>query len=309
MASTMGALFTECKICKKAIRKKNHFQKYCQECSSKKDLQRKVRPATDEAKKLKRRYSVMTEEEKAQRLAGSKNSQQRAEAEAVGNRINEAYKTTRIIGSPWATKPRHPKHGVWVTVPFSLDFSKNRIYSIAAKSGHVFLRQEAKRTRAEITHLIKEQLSGERFYKGKVWVDIFVQKPSYRSDAINVIDSVCDAIKVAIGVDDTWFCIGKLDWEIAKKEPKLFLHVWQDISEDHFICPSCGRVLPISTYSRGRKPCVDCLPPMHPERCSAIKNRKPTVPDEPKQHEPLSLKDIMNDVANLREGDPDENSV
>lgn len=98
-----------------------------------------------------------------------------------------------------------------------------------------------------ISALIHE---GGEWFDGKVWIDIFVEKPNGRSDAINVVDLVCDAVKVAIDVDDRWFAIRRLDWSIVKIDPRMIVKVSQSVSEHHRACSYCGRILPLTEFGK-----------------------------------------------------------
>jgi hypothetical protein len=53
--------------------------------------------------------------------------------------------------------------------------------------------------------------------KHKVWVFITAHKRDNRGDVANFVDSVADAVKESIGVDDCWFSF-ILDQVIDKKE-------------------------------------------------------------------------------------------
>jgi hypothetical protein len=99
---------------------------------------------------------------------------------------------------------------------------------------------------------------GESFYRGKVWLDILVQKPNNRGDAVNLLDSICDVVKEAIGIDDRYFSIRRLDWEIVKKDPLIYIGIGQEISEHHFCCTYCGRMVPESEKSAHKRTCKNC---------------------------------------------------
>ena len=87
----------------------------------------------------------------------------------------------------------------------------------------------------------------------KVWIDILVQKPNHKGDAVNVVDLVCDAVKDAIDrVDDRWFCIRRLDWQIVKGDPRLFVGVGQDSDEDCQVCSYCGQIKPLPEFNAAR---------------------------------------------------------
>lgn len=151
-----------------------------------------------------------------------------------------------------------------VKVPFTYAASKNHIYARRA-SGHVFLRTESRAKRTEISASIRDGLRGRKVAHNKVWIDILVQKPNHYGDAINVIDLVCDAIKDAIPVDDRWFCIRRLDWEIVKDDPQLIIGIGQATKEDAQVCSYCGQIKPLDAFTRDKgrplgvgRECRDC---------------------------------------------------
>lgn len=132
---------------------------------------------------------------------------------------------------------------------------------MAKTKGHVFMRKECRATRDALQLTIQNfvRSSGITFYVGKVWIDILVQKPNMKGDAINLIDSICDAVKLAIGIDDRWFSIRKLDWEIVKVDPKIYVGIGQSIQETHFICSFCGRAQGLSKKAgKHKRICGDC---------------------------------------------------
>jgi len=64
------------------------------------------------------------------------------------------------------------------------------------------------------------------------------------------VDLVCDAIKAAVDIDDRWFCIRRLDWEIVKINPQLFLKIGQEDNRDAQICSHCGQIKELSEFNR-----------------------------------------------------------
>jgi hypothetical protein len=99
-----------------------------------------------------------------------------------------------------------------------------------------------------------------------VWIDLFLfKKPTQQIDAINVVDTVCDAIKIGIGVDDVWFSIRRLDWSVVRDNPIMWIGIGQDTNIEHRICSTCKRYLeigefPINSGRRGgvNQYCNDC---------------------------------------------------
>lgn len=136
-----------------------------------------------------------------------------------------------------------------IAIPFDVALSKNAMWSMARGSNYVFASHKHKQLRASIEGLfVKAVVEQGRFFHGKVWLDILVQKPSHRVDAVNMLDGICDAVKEAIGIDDNWFAIRRLDWQIVKENPMIYIGIGQEILEDHQACSYCGGILPLPMF-------------------------------------------------------------
>lgn len=237
-----------CQVCGKETKKNSASQKYCPDCSLEKDHERKKKwirenqPSSDTAREQRKRHSDRRKkvgiEKSANNSMGIWWSAHESEADELINLIR-------------------------VSVPFSYKYSKNAIWSMGNRRGHVFISKEVAALREELTWIIKSK--NMTWYEGKVWVDIMVEKPDMKGDAINVVDLVCDAIKDAIGVDDRWFCIRRLDWLVVKKEPRLYVGIGQAINEHHRVCSTCGQILPLTAYGKNRgnrlgksRDCLEC---------------------------------------------------
>lgn len=140
-----------------------------------------------------------------------------------------------------------------VSLPFDYSYSKNAAWRMV-KIGHVYLTDQARVFRAALADTIRTSLerSGQVVVQGKLWLDILVQKPNHTGDAVNVVDAVCDAVKVAVGLDDRWYSIRRLDWQVIKENPRLIVGIGQDIESGHRVCSSCGRVLPFEMFNRNK---------------------------------------------------------
>jgi hypothetical protein len=152
-------------------------------------------------------------------------------------------------------------HELRVTMPFDYVASKNAIWSMG-RGGHVYVRKQANQFRDALASRIRTasaagaEIGGfapTQWFQGKLWIDIFVEKPDHRGDAVNFVDLVCDAVKDATGVDDRWYCLRRVDWSIVKTDPKIRIGIGQAIEEDHGVCSHCGSILPLSTgFGRNR---------------------------------------------------------
>jgi len=151
--------------------------------------------------------------------------------------------------------------------PFQSLFSKNAIYR-TGYGGHVFIRKEVRALRDAIAMTFMP--FRKDYVNNKVWLEIFVQKPNQRSmDAVNVVDTVCDAVKVGLGIDDRWFSIYRLDWEIVKDNPRIFVGASQENCQYSIACSLCGRILTLDKFNKNRsamhgvaRHCIECLKAM-----------------------------------------------
>jgi len=242
----------KCQLCGKETIRKSAVQKYCPDCSAKKDKERKAKWARTHYKGYGAQEAVRRKKAKESR----KN---------LGAEISEHHRAV-IVWPIEESEAEDLNRLVRVAVPFDYKYSKNAIWSMAAKRGHVYVRKEVAELRNRLTEAIRKAAADHPWYEGKVWIDIMVEKPDMRGDAVNVVSAVCDAVKEAIGIDDRWFCIRRLDWRVVKRNPRLFVGVGQAVTEHHRVCSTCGRILPLKTsfnrhkgtrlgYSRD---CIEC---------------------------------------------------
>lgn len=218
------------------------MQKYCLACSEIKDAERKSKWAKDNPQKRSK-----------EQLAQSNQKQHSFKVER-GAAISK--KRAKSIG--WLERP-DPNWMLRIAIPFDYSMSKNHIWSLAGQ-GHVYNRKTSNEQRDLIAWEIKAALNRSKIkiHQGKLWIDIYVQKPNHRGDAINVVDLVCDAIKDATGLDDRWYSIRALDWQIVKENPRMFVGLSQEIEEDHQVCSYCGQIKPLTDFRPGRRECSVC---------------------------------------------------
>lgn len=167
------------------------------------------------------------------------------------------------------------------SVPFSFHYSKNAIWGLSRERGHIFVRKEVNELRENMARIVRE--SGVKWRVNKVYLDILVQKPSLRGDAINVIDTIADAIKGAIGLDDNWFSIRRLDWESVKNDPRIFVGIGQE-NEDKYPCNVCGGMKTFDCFPRNKSsqfgitvPCKECSRELRSRVREYEKNRENRV--------------------------------
>lgn len=232
----MGTL--SCRECGKQVVRRGPGQLYCDTCSHLHDLARKRRwsrrnPPSQPARR-EATARALVRKELAKQAGVATNS---AAAQCI------TWFDSDVPDLKWLGR---------VSVPFTYATSKNHIYTLR-QAGHVALRKEARQIRWLIAAALRRLTAGQKIARNKLWVDILVQKPDHRGDAVNVIDLVCDAIKDAIDLDDRWYCIRKLDWEIVKHDPRLIVGIGQDTELDCQICSYCGQIKPLTEFGKRRK--------------------------------------------------------
>lgn len=212
------------------------------------------------------KYCIACSEEVAlQRNGGSKVIQARRRSDRILRGIEISKKSVRT--SITGYQPFIPDDGWMVsfTVPFQQAASKNHVWSLGGGGGHVFKRTESRTFQKLVSDKVHEGTRDVQIYQNKIWIDLFVQKPHHRGDAINVVDVICDGLKEGLKVDDRWFCLRQVDWEIAKHDPKIFISVYQNQPHDVVACSHCGRLLRLENFTKKRnqplgvdRVCKDC---------------------------------------------------
>ena len=246
-----------CADCGAPAERRSPTQRYCTTCSGRRDTERKAEWA--------RRHGHAVRSPEADRKRRSTIAAAGAER-SIESRASIAWDTDEPIDAHTVVR---------VAVPFDWAASKNAIWR-HGRGGHVYARQESVAMRALLAQQIRA--AGGHWVQGKVWLDIFVEKPNHRGDAVNVIDLVCDAAKDAIGVDDRWYSIARLDWAIVKDNPRLIVGLRQAVHEDQQICSHCGRSLALNAEEFGRnrsmktgfaRVCRDCSAPKRGRKVAA----------------------------------------
>jgi len=210
-------------------------QRFCPKCSERRDLERK---------RLWAHGHPLSPEEKSRNVKYVK--RRRELSKEAGSIVNGRLK------SDIAWYDSDGPELLWVVrvgVPFTYAASKNHIYT-KRLSGHLALRREAKALRTAIAASLRRALSDQKVAHNKVWIDILIQKPDHRRDAVNVVDLVCDAVKNAVPGDDRWLSIRRLDWEIVKDAPMLFIGIGQETDADCQVCSYCGQIKPLDAFNR-----------------------------------------------------------
>lgn len=226
-----------CQRCSNPAPRRGMRQKYCEPCSNDVNKARSAQP--------KRAHRNI-----ARKQALLANSVLVAREQRAG-----IADVMRDVDLAWLSR---------VAVPFSWTASKNAIYSLNGR-GHVAIRSEARAWRDVLIFKIREATKAQTIRQNKLWIDIFVQKNNNRGDAVNMVDLVCDAVKVAIDLDDRWFCIRRVDWEVVRQDGYIYVGVGQEDVTDVQICSGCGQALSFDKFNKaadqkfgiGRE-CFDC---------------------------------------------------
>ncbi len=217
-----------CADCGGVSEKRGPIQKYCTSCSSERDIKRKNVYAITKGR------AKINDKREAWRLKGIGISR--------SERAEIATWTPSLAELKWYRR---------IEMPFSYAASKNHIFT-TTRTGHTFLRDEARYYRAELSCLIRESVADQRVYQNKLWLDIFVQKINHRGDAANFVDLICDAVKDAIPLDDRWYSIRTLDWQVCKHDPMIFVGLGQEAETDVQACSTCGRMLTFDAFQKNR---------------------------------------------------------
>lgn len=230
----------KCRRCSKDAPYRGGAQLYCEPCSEVRDLERK------QAWHKKNGGRQLSPEEKAARaIQNARRDAERREAGA-GRSVT--------VSMAWPAESGEPDMAwiVRVAVPFSYRMSKNAIWASSPR-GHTFLRKGARQARDLITMAVRAALRERRIAHNRLWLDIFVEKPNHRGDALNVIDLVADAVKDAAGLDDRWFSIRRMDWSVVTNgQPRIFIGIGQESDVDVLVCSYCGRVQPLDRFNKNK---------------------------------------------------------
>jgi len=185
-------------------------------------------------------------------------------------RKEKGLKTARSIKSYRFIRDVNYEKVIKIKMDYNNSFSKNVILGRGGYSKRVYLKKQARLLRDEMYWLINIELKKNKieFVEDKIWLDIFVQRPDAGGiDAINVLDLIADGVQDAIKVDDKWFSVKCIDWEIKKENPKIFIEIGQ--AGDNIpkkICSYCGRILPKGNFNKNKSSidgynriCQDCI--------------------------------------------------
>ena len=150
------------------------------------------------------------------------------------------------------------------SIPFNINLSKNRMNGY--NNGKYYKNPETKAMQEMIMWELKNKKY--KFKQDKVYISIMVQKMYFQTDAQNFVDTICDAIEKGIGINDKWFVLDRVDWEMVKEKPKIFIGVAQHETIDKKACSCCGRILPIDDFVGIKTKSGDC------RKCRSFINKR-----------------------------------
>jgi len=122
--------------------------------------------------------------------------------------------------------PQFTTKKICIELPYDTGISKNRAFIVARN--RIITSPQMRRIKEVYGAICNHAFKDSNYEpKKKVYLAIYVFKKDHRSDAINVLDVLCDVIKKAINVDDRYFSIVLLDWGIDPISPRIHVGVFQ----------------------------------------------------------------------------------
>lgn len=244
--------YISCKKCSEKVLKTGPKQLYCKKCQVIRKKERGLNwyhKTKEENREKKNKASRLQQSEKWNKI------RKNGKLKSKKNRLSFGYDPVYL---DWM---------VAVKIPYNQALSKNSGLA-TNRWGGVYRKPEARKAREDLTRLIKVayQRSEAQVVNGKLWLSIMVERPNMKSDPVNMVDNVCDALKEAIPLDDRWYCIKRLDWSVVKEDPHIYLSFGQESTEPVQICSYCGSLKSFSEYKKNKRAklgvgreCKDCI--------------------------------------------------
>ena len=144
-------------------------------------------------------------------------------------------------------------------IPFFKELSKNRFLRRGWRGG-VYIPDDTRKAFDYSLALARDALKDFRLRgkPGKVWVALMVQKPNMKSDAINMVDAVCDILKDALEIDDCWFSLKYVDWEIKRVNPEILVEVSVSRTTETRLCNRCWGEKDVAEFTKAGLLCGGC---------------------------------------------------
>jgi hypothetical protein len=155
-----------------------------------------------------------------------------------------------------------------LSLPYSpSDFTKNRAHVLRrapkSKLGVGVGRSDASRRLIDQIALeVRSAVNSSptQPHNCRTGINVTVFKSTWQSDAINVIDSLADGVKVGLGVDDHWFYIHRLNWlMVPSGSERLLLTIFQEDVEDCWWCSRCRAYIYKKELDKSGR-CISCRP-------------------------------------------------
>lgn len=146
---------------------------------------------------------------------------------------------------PIALSAQPPARMLWsveVAQPFDSGWSKNRVWRKG--KGRTFLATGARQRRSALAEALRLRLSavGAIPRQNRLWLAVHVSKANHLGDALNVLDLVADGIQDATGIDDRWYSLSGLTWDLVPNRPELRVWIGQEDLPDAAACRRCGAI-------------------------------------------------------------------
>lgn len=144
-----------------------------------------------------------------------------------------------------------------VELPWDRRYSKN--LSMGSRDSHgKYRRKDSKAAQDELAFLVR---TSGRWVTARIHVDILVVMPRFLSDAVNYVDTICDAVRDGTGVDDKWFSCS-VDWDVDKERARIEVRLSQEETVDQAFCPTCSKFMPADDFyyagARRMDKCKEC---------------------------------------------------
>ena len=147
--------------------------------------------------------------------------------------------------------------GMWseiISVPCDYGWSKNKMWVARRGTYARRLSKEASMRKSALARSIKETIHRKEIHvvNGPLWFSIHAELPNHKGDAINFVDLVADSIEEGTGLNDRWYSIRGVTWEVKPSFGLMHVSFGQDSDENVQVCGACGEVLPFHNFGNGK---------------------------------------------------------
>lgn len=150
-------------------------------------------------------------------------------------RLGRGLRTQPRLVPVRAAAPRHDDgqaRRIEVVIPYTVEaWSKNRAWR-HRRDGRTYLSTAARRARELLAaRLVLECRAADcpiPWPARKTWLRLMVYRPDMRSDPLNVLDGFADGVAAGLGVNDRYFAVALLDWDVDEQRPRIQITVTQE---------------------------------------------------------------------------------